>query len=570
MYRGNVPLKKIEILGSEDIACVKLNHQQMIGRGSREYCLSLRENLLENRDYRVPEDWDRDWNVNLGPAWHPGEVADLKCWFQPEYFHPWADTSTTQETFQPPESVAVDRTITSSGTQSPTSATINAGRHYGTSSRGIMVWDLTDIPSTATIESATFTLKHESNNCSGSKVVNVYRLTTTGVDENVHWTTTDGSTSWSTAGGDYTTTNGLSQTIDCDSDTDFVDSSSDLVALLQDAIDNRSGLLSIIIGTQEDLEVEPSGAQRIQFHSSSASSSGDRPKIVITFKTGVATTKVYRAEDRTGSYNLEQNDEYESLPTFTSGSELLNDHKGLKFSGGLTPADYMTIPDSSVGTDFDVGVAGGVPSSNFFGAVVVNAKGTVNSGGNYSIFSKGGEHGIEFGVNDTTDYKFFLNLAGQSHVGSGIASTDGLFVVCFQRSGTNVKIWVNGVEDEDTTANASDVTNARDVYFATREVSSSDRWGNLSYAVPNAWWDGILYEFMWIKDARTDDERQQIEGYLAHKYGLTGKLAADHPYKANPKRFNLVKETSAGSSANLLNKRTDRATRTSSVGKNYT
>lgn len=568
MHRGNVPLRRIEILGSEDMSCVKLNHRQMIGKGTREYCLSLRENILENRKYRVPEDWDTKWDVSLGPIWHPGDVTDLKCWFQPEYFHPWADTSTTQETFQPPESVAVDRTITSSGTQNPTSATINAGRHYGTSSRGVMVWDLTDIPSTSTIESATFTLKHESNNCSGSKVVNVYRITATGVDENVHWTTTDGSTSWSTAGGDYTTTNGLSQTIDCDSDTDFVDSSSDLVALLQDAIDNRSGLLSIIIGTQEDLEVEPSGAQRIQFHSSSASSSADRPKIVITFKTGAATTKVYRAGDRTGSYNLEQNDEYESLPTFTSGSEILNDHKGLKFGGGTDQADYMTIPDSSVGTDFDVGVAGS--GSDFFGAVVVNAKGTVNGGGNYSIFSKGGEHGVEFGVNDTSDYKFFLNLAGQSHVGSGIASTDGLFVVCFQRSGTNVQIWVNGVEDEDTTANAADVTNARDVYFATREVSSSDRFGNMSYSAPTAWWDGILYEFMWIKDARTDDERQQIEGYLAHKYDLTGKLAADHPYKDNPKRADAAKESGAASFITLTEKMDNRAVNTASVSKNYT
>ena len=27
------------------------------------------------------------------------------------------------------------------------------------------------------------------------------------------------------------------------------------------------------------------------------------------------------------------------------------------------------------------------------------------------------------------------------------------------------------------------------------------------------------------------NQRQKIEGYLAHKYGLTGNLPSDHPYK---------------------------------------
>jgi len=32
----------------------------------------------------------------------------------------------------------------------------------------------------------------------------------------------------------------------------------------------------------------------------------------------------------------------------------------------------------------------------------------------------------------------------------------------------------------------------------------------------------------------TDDDRQRIEGYLAHKWGLTANLPADHPYKTLP------------------------------------
>ena len=30
------------------------------------------------------------------------------------------------------------------------------------------------------------------------------------------------------------------------------------------------------------------------------------------------------------------------------------------------------------------------------------------------------------------------------------------------------------------------------------------------------------------------DIRQRIEGYLAHKWGLTANLPSNHPYKVNP------------------------------------
>ena len=32
----------------------------------------------------------------------------------------------------------------------------------------------------------------------------------------------------------------------------------------------------------------------------------------------------------------------------------------------------------------------------------------------------------------------------------------------------------------------------------------------------------------------SDTDRQLVEGYLAHMYGLEGSLPGDHPYKSNP------------------------------------
>ena len=48
-------------------------------------------------------------------------------------------------------------------------------------------------------------------------------------------------------------------------------------------------------------------------------------------------------------------------------------------------------------------------------------------------------------------------------------------------------------------------------------------------------WQGDIAEIIMISaDFVTTDVRQRIEGYLAHKWGLAGKLAANHPYKNSP------------------------------------
>ena len=41
-------------------------------------------------------------------------------------------------------------------------------------------------------------------------------------------------------------------------------------------------------------------------------------------------------------------------------------------------------------------------------------------------------------------------------------------------------------------------------------------------------------EMLVLTTAPTLDNTQRIEGYLAHKWGLTANLPADHPYKVNP------------------------------------
>ena len=45
---------------------------------------------------------------------------------------------------------------------------------------------------------------------------------------------------------------------------------------------------------------------------------------------------------------------------------------------------------------------------------------------------------------------------------------------------------------------------------------------------------GYIAEFIVLASIASTNTRQRIEGYLAHKWGLTANLPSNHPYKVNP------------------------------------
>lgn len=53
---------------------------------------------------------------------------------------------------------------------------------------------------------------------------------------------------------------------------------------------------------------------------------------------------------------------------------------------------------------------------------------------------------------------------------------------------------------------------------------------------PNEWFPGNhdVYEIAIVNRQDNATDRQKMEGYFAHKWGLTSKLPSDHPYKTNP------------------------------------
>jgi hypothetical protein len=57
--------------------------------------------------------------------------------------------------------------------------------------------------------------------------------------------------------------------------------------------------------------------------------------------------------------------------------------------------------------------------------------------------------------------------------------------------------------------------------------------GTVSASGTDQYYDGQIAEVVLTSSVVSTDIRQRIEGYLAHKWGLTANLPSDHPYKVN-------------------------------------
>lgn len=147
-----------------------------------------------------------------------------------------------------------------------------------TTMRVIVRFDLSVIPSHATILNASLTLFHTfSGSISGSVEFKAYRVTRPDWTEfGVTWNKYDGSNSWSTPGGDIAVDQFDSTTITA-ADQDLVFGS--LASLAADAIANRGGILHLLVEGFESL-----GTQYIVVYASDSSNAAARPKLVVNYE----------------------------------------------------------------------------------------------------------------------------------------------------------------------------------------------------------------------------------------------------------------------------------------------
>ncbi len=97
-----------------------------------------------------------------------------------------------------------------------------------------------------------------------------------------------------------------------------------------------------------------------------------------------------------------------------------------------------------------------------------------------------------------------------------------------RRQGNNGFLYntIGGSQSSGNVSAASSSGNTHDVTIGASE-DGTDRFFN-----------GDIGEIILIKRTLTTDERDKMEGYLAHKWGLEGDLPGGHPYFTNPPTTN--------------------------------
>lgn len=116
-------------------------------------------------------------------------------------------------------------------------------------------------------------------------------------------------------------------------------------------------------------------------------------------------------------------------------------------------------------------------------------------------------------ANHMVTYRFGTPLSGMA------VSLSTPLIVSSRFTGTQNILNVNGTDSSQVTFSGN---------FATLDYVLGRATDNLSQ------WDGLLSEMVILPTFASTDVRQRVEGYLAHKWGLTVNLPLEHPYKNLP------------------------------------
>ncbi len=119
------------------------------------------------------------------------------------------------------------------------------------------------------------------------------------------------------------------------------------------------------------------------------------------------------------------------------------------------------------------------------------------------------------------------NIGGYRNFQTNYVSvtTNTTFLLAQQYSGTNATLYLNGTQGGQVASSGSFNTSS---YSIGRDVGNTDNGGSYTY------WPGSISEVILYNGSLTTAQRQQVEGYLAWKWGLQANLPAAHPFKLWP------------------------------------
>jgi hypothetical protein len=220
--------------------------------------------------------------------------------------------------------------------------------HFGKSGiafyRPLVRFDVGGLPAGATVDTATLTLFPANGALPAGATFHLYRVTQTAWTESgATWNKYNGTNSWASPGGDYTTSGGLEVTIPGPSQ-DLVFSS--LKNLVDDAIANRGGFLHLIL-------IGPETGSTDNYYECKSSDDGTpetRPRLVIDYTPmGPPTISVADHGDNTGATAT-----VSGAGTGTTNVVFVQDFSGDLAAGTWTSAGSV-VGNGNVELDLPVG-----------------------------------------------------------------------------------------------------------------------------------------------------------------------------------------------------------------------
>ncbi len=205
-----------------------------------------------------------------------------------------------------------------------------------------------------------------------------------------------------------------------------------------------------------------------------------------------------------GSYSASQSTTADQ-PIYQTGG--LNSKNTIHFDG---TDDFLSIPNNTCLNILD--------NQDFELFSVV--KSDVNPS-QAAIIAKGGVSSKDYMLYFYTPrYKFYMDGGAISmEAGSSVGTNANMGWA--RRQGNNGTLY-NTISGNASDNGASAATSAGNTHNLT--IGAMDD-GTARF------FDGDIAEIILVRHALTQDERDRMEGYLAHKWGLEGDLPAGHPYK---------------------------------------
>jgi hypothetical protein len=220
----------------------------------------------------------------------------------------------------------------------------------------------------------------------------------------------------------------------------------------------------------------------------------------------VYTNRVTQWSDKSGLCHLSQVT-YINMP-----------YSGTRTQNSLNVLDCQGFTSAAGGALMTNCVDSVLPSSGNVTFFIVDGIDGLNSI-NAAVYSITGATDFQYDANNTTQWNGRVNCTGNASVDLSAGPHHGpsIYEVDWNWDTSTYTAYIDGISRASAAYTSQLSTNAR------ISVNCNRNWAKTI--------DGFMAEFIIIADATTET-RQQIEGYLAWKWGTQDKLAADHPYKS--------------------------------------